>query len=413
MKKTEKTTESEKTSKPAGTESHAQAEPKPIAAVKRRKSETKAETGTVTVDAQKSTAKNRKVSKAQAKTPAKTAHEDDTVPLRDAVEVSATKAVKGAENAAGETDKTAASGTADESGLDNAAVEEPAPLSVIKTPDAEVIESPFKRMKAEFHQRAQVIKEQMRNIQNSFITIGFQLHWIRENKMYRVLDYRNVYEYAEKEYGIKKTTCSNIISIIENYAERDAAGNVVESIADCYRNYSASQLVAMLGMDDEMKHQVTPDMSVRAINRMRKGGDKTEPDTASVADAENLQKTDTATESPAADTAAKETVELAEGKTDDKQDVENNDPVHDEKAKTADINQSAAVETATSGDDTQKADERDHELTEDTEEKSDRTLAEIDSYLDYRSMLDELDLMIKHAFTASASTRVRIICVQG
>ncbi|MBD5519644.1 MAG: hypothetical protein HDR03_00145 [Lachnospiraceae bacterium] len=379
---------------------------------KTEKTETKpkAETGTVTETAKKNTTESRNVSKTQAKTPAQTASEDDTGPLSSAVKESATKTVKGAENVAKETDKTAVPRTADEHGQDNVAVEEPAPLSVIKNTDAEVIESPLKQMKAEFHQRAQVIKEQMRNIQNSFITIGFQLHWIRENKMYRVLDYRNVYEYAEKEYGIKKTTCSNIISIIENYAERDAAGNVVESIADCYRNYSASQLVAMLGMDDKTKQQVTPDMSVRAINRMRKDGDKTEPDTASVADAENLQKTDTAAERTTAVAAAKGTAEAAERKADDKQDVENKDPVHDEKAKTTDVNQSAAAETATSGDNTPKADAQDEVPTE---EKNDRTLAEIDSYLDYRSMLDELDLMIKHAFTASASARVRIICVQG
>ena len=332
---------------------------------KTEKTETKpkAETGIVTETAKKTTTESRNVSKTQAKTPAQTASEDDTGPLSSAVKESATKTVKGAENVAKETDKTAAPGTADEPGQDNVAVEKPAPLSVIKTPDAEVIESPFKRMKAEFHQRAQVIKEQMRNIQNSFITIGFQLHWIRENKMYRVLDYRNVYEYAEKEYGIKKTTCSNIISIIENYAERDAAGNVVESIADCYRNYSASQLVAMLGMDDEMKQQVTPDMSVRAINRMRKGGDKTAPDTASVADAENLQKTDTAAESTTAVADAKGTAEAAERKADDKQEVENKDPVHDEKAKTTDVNQSTAAVTATSGGNTPIAEAQDEVLT--------------------------------------------------
>ena len=122
------------------------------------------------------------------------------------------------------------------------------PAPVVPT---QVIESPLKRMKQEFAERAQVIKEQMRNIQNAFITIGFQLHWIRENNMFRVLNYKNVYEYAEKEYGIKKTTCCNFISIVENYADRDENGNVIESISDCYRNYSASQLVAMLGMSDD------------------------------------------------------------------------------------------------------------------------------------------------------------------
>ena len=79
------------------------------------------------------------------------------------------------------------------------------PVETLPAPVAStVIDSPLKRMKQEFSERAQVIKEQMQNIQNAFITIGFQLHWIRENNMFRVLNYKNVYEYAEKEYGISK-----------------------------------------------------------------------------------------------------------------------------------------------------------------------------------------------------------------
>lgn len=148
---------------------------------------------------------------------------------------------------------------------------EPEPTPAVNPAAVQIVESPLKLMKQEFQKRAQVIKEQMHNIQNAFITIGFQLHWICNNNMYRVLNYKNVYEYAKKEYGIKKTTCCNFISIIENYADRDENGEVIESISSCYRNYSAGQLVAMLGMPDEMKQQVSPDMSVRAIKRLKQG----------------------------------------------------------------------------------------------------------------------------------------------
>lgn len=133
------------------------------------------------------------------------------------------------------------------------------------------MESPMVQIEREFRQRARVIREQMQNIQNSFVTIGFQLHWIREHNMFRVMNYKSIYEYAEKECGIGRSSCGNLISIIENFAERDENGRVVESISECYRNYSSSQLVAMVGMPDSMKQQVTPDMSVRSINRMRRG----------------------------------------------------------------------------------------------------------------------------------------------
>lgn len=130
--------------------------------------------------------------------------------------------------------------------------------------------SPMVQLKQEFDKRSGIIRTEMKNLQTAFLTIGFQLHWIKNNNMFRVLNYRSITEYAEKEFGIKKSTCSNFIQIIENYADRDADGNVIESLAKCYRNFSSSQLVAMLGMTDEQKQQITPDTSVRTINRIRK-----------------------------------------------------------------------------------------------------------------------------------------------
>ena len=41
------------------------------------------------------------------------------------------------------------------------------------------------------------------------------------------------------------------------------------------------------------------------------------------------------------------------------------------------------------------------------------TLVEIDSYTDYQSMADELDLLMRTVFAEDASVRVKIVCVQG
>ena len=274
----------------------------------------------------------------------------------------------------------------------------------------EVAESPLKRMKQEFQQRAQVIKEQMRNIQNAFITIGFQLHWIRENNMFRVLNYRNVYEYAEKEYGIKKTTCCNFISIIENYADRDENGQVIESIADCYRNYSASQLVAMLGMTEEMKQQVTPDMSVRAISRLRKGEPGTSgTEAATVIAQEPAPAKDSGAEStlPEEDAPAYEEAEAAAmQEPDGTAETEENPESCVPRGEGQEIPQAADGDTETDGG---YAVEEERGPAGD----NDGTLAEIDSYNDYRSMADELDLIMRHVFATTAPVRVRIVCVQG
>lgn len=122
----------------------------------------------------------------------------------------------------------------------------------------------------EFKKRAGIIQKQMSNIQKSFLIIAFQLHWIKEHDMYTSMGYKNIYEYAEMEYGIGRSSCGNFICIIDNFAQRDELGNVIERLEEQYQNFTSSQLIAMIGMTEEGKKRITPDMSVRLINRIRK-----------------------------------------------------------------------------------------------------------------------------------------------
>lgn len=340
------------------------------------------------------------VSEGQADTHPETAQEADTEPENDTAGEPAAEDGNVREEAVGESNGAEGSG------------EEPENLPAPAIP-TQVTGSPLKRMKQEFSERAQIIREQMRNIQNAFITIGFQLHWIRENNMFRVLNYKNVYDYAEKEYGLKKTTCCNFISIIENYAERDENGEVIESIADCYRNYSASQLVAMLGMNEDMRQQVSPDMSVRAINRLRKG--EPEPETAEASPVpveEPAPVREPETEKDAEDPAAEEEP-VPEG-TDHGEGTEAEEMPEDESPETA--ADDTAREEGPEGTETMEAEaygDDGGEYAGDAAYNEGDTLAEIDSYSDYRSMADELDLIMRHVFAAAAPVRVKIVCVQG
>ena len=294
--------------------------------------------------------------------------------------------------------------------------EEPERLPATVIP-AQITVSPLKRMKQEFSERAQIIREQMRNIQNAFITIGFQLHWIRENNMFRVMDYKNVYDYAEKEYGLKKTTCCNFISIIENYAERDENGEVIESIADCYRNYSASQLVAMLGMNEDMRQQVSPDMSVRAINRLKKG--EPEPSTVAASPAPVEEPV------PVKETEKEPDVEKEAENPAAEEEAVSDDTVHEEEQETGEMQEAESPGTAEVGtarleepEDTETmgmenlGDDAEGHTWEAANSEGD-TLVEIDSYTDYQSMADELDLLMRTVFAEDASVRVKIVCVQG
>lgn len=309
------------------------------------------------------------------------------------------------EEATGESDNTEESGKEPEPGQGNTDENVSAPV-LATTATAQIVESPLKQMKKEFQRRSQVIRDEMLNIQNSFVTIGFQLHWIHRNNMFRVLNYKSIYEYAEKECNIKRTTCCNLICIIENYADRDEQGEVIESIADCYRNYSASQLVAMLGMPEDMKEQVSPDMSVRAINRLKKGG----PEPGEVETSSALSEEPAPVKEPEKGTAPEEetvpddTVREEEPEAGEMQEAESPKAAEDDTAR----------EEEPEGTGTVQMDDDVRELPEEAvPDENIGTLAEIDSYTDYQSMQDELDLIMRNVFAEDSSVRVKIVCVQG
>lgn len=136
-----------------------------------------------------------------------------------------------------------------------------------------------RKLKKEFQKRSGVIEKNLATIENSFLTIAFQLHWIKANKMYKVAGFKNIYDYAESQHGIGRTSCSNLVCIIENFAERDEKGQVVEKIAECYRKFKQSQLVAMMGMSPEQIARIDENTSVRAINQMRKDAEIVQDDT--------------------------------------------------------------------------------------------------------------------------------------
>ena len=278
------------------------------------------------------------------------------------------------------------------SALEKAAV--PNPPAVSGKPAVQGADFPVKQMKQEFTERTNVIKQEMRNIQNSFLVIGFQLHWIKENKMYKVLDYKSISEYAEKEFGIKKSTCSNFIQIIENYAERDEHGEVIESIAECYRNFSSSQLIAMIGMPEEMQQQVTPDMSVRAINRLRKG----EPETP-VVDAPKsvITKTGHAEPKPAAPVPIHEIPKPAASV-----------PVHEIPKPAISVPVHEIPKTLGAANSPAA-----NNVSKPLENHVPRTLLEIESYSGYRSAADKIDKLVKEAFKAGKRMKVKLVCEEG
>lgn len=110
------------------------------------------------------------------------------------------------------------------------------------------------------------IKSNITSAARSFIAIGYYLKCVRETEMYTDDGYANVWEFAQGEYGISKSTASRYMSMNDRFS-KDGNSPV---IAEGYKKFGKSQLQEMLSLNDEQVEQVKPTDRVEDIRNMRK-----------------------------------------------------------------------------------------------------------------------------------------------
>lgn len=111
------------------------------------------------------------------------------------------------------------------------------------------------------------ISKSLCNVQSSFTRIAFDLYWMYSTSAFSLLGYKNIYDCSAKEHGIARGTCSDFIHIVERFARRDDAGNVLEEIRPELKDYQSSKLIALLGVTDSQLTEFSVDMSVRDIKK--------------------------------------------------------------------------------------------------------------------------------------------------
>ncbi len=119
----------------------------------------------------------------------------------------------------------------------------------------------------EARKRNASISKSLNNVQSSFTRIAFDLYWMYSTSAFSLLGYKNIYDCAAKEHGIARGTCSDFIHIVERFAKRDEAGNVLEEIRPELKDYQSSKLIALLGVTDAQLTEFSVDMSVRDIKK--------------------------------------------------------------------------------------------------------------------------------------------------
>lgn len=108
------------------------------------------------------------------------------------------------------------------------------------------------------------IRQKLTETANNFVYIGFRLKQIRDSGMFGGA--ADIFEFAQKEYGLSKSTVSRFIAINEKYSE----GGNSQELREEFRNFSSSKLAEMLTLSDKEIELINERTTIKAIRELKK-----------------------------------------------------------------------------------------------------------------------------------------------
>ena len=121
-----------------------------------------------------------------------------------------------------------------------------------------------------YQEAKDILREKLDYMKKNFIAAGYYMKYIRDNELFREDGYESIWEFAEDNYGIKKSTASRWMSMNDKFSQ----GGNSPVLAEEFRDFEKSQLQEMLYLDDKQIETVTPDMTVKEIREVRKPADR-------------------------------------------------------------------------------------------------------------------------------------------
>ena len=115
----------------------------------------------------------------------------------------------------------------------------------------------------EWMQQKEDIRRKLEETSENFVYIGYRLKQIRDSGMFNGA--ADIFEFAQKEYGLGKSTVSRFIAINEKYSE---GGNSLELKAE-YKAFSSSKLAEMLTLPDIEIELITEKTTIREIRDLK------------------------------------------------------------------------------------------------------------------------------------------------
>lgn len=116
--------------------------------------------------------------------------------------------------------------------------------------------------KLNYTETKDIIKEKLQNMSRDFVAIGFYLKLIRDKSLLLEDGYKSIWEFAEDNYGIKRSTASRWMAMNDRFSKN---GNT-PILSEEYINFGKSQLQEMLYLDDKQMEEVKPDMTAKIHN---------------------------------------------------------------------------------------------------------------------------------------------------
>ena len=119
------------------------------------------------------------------------------------------------------------------------------------------------------------IRANLKSVARSVVAVGYYLKSVRDRSLWMEAEqgYESVWEFAQTEFGISKSTASRYMAINDRFSEGGNSPLIMEQ----YAELSKSQLQEMLYLTDQQAEKVTPDTTVLEIRQMREREPKLEP----------------------------------------------------------------------------------------------------------------------------------------
>lgn len=115
----------------------------------------------------------------------------------------------------------------------------------------------------------QNVHSDLKEVAKRFVRIGYSLYNFNVDRLYKELGYKTFDVFVKAEFGLAKSTAYSFINVALKYTVLSPEGTPTLTIKKEFQKFSSSQLVEMLGLDDETLKKVSPTNSIREIKKLK------------------------------------------------------------------------------------------------------------------------------------------------